>query len=301
MSILIERETSAGSAGARRATRDPAGRAAAGVEDPEVVEQAKRRRFTAEYKLRIVREADAFGKGDGDVAALLRREGLYSSQLSSWRRQRDEIAKVGMTSRKRGRKAKAEDPRVKELERENARLQRRLARVETMLEIQKKNLRTTGDPPESTRERRERLIVAAEELAGRIGQTAEACEALGVARSTLYRRRQPVTSKPKRRPRPHRALDETEREEVLGALHCERFVDKAPAQVWATLLDEGTYLCSIRTMYRILEEHGEVRERRNQRRHPNYTKPELLAEAPNQVWSWDITKLRGPVPAGNYD
>ncbi len=65
--------------------------------------------------------------------------------------------------------------------------------------------------------------------------------------------------------------------------------------MWATLLDEGTYLCSIRTMYRILEEHGEVRERRNQRRHPNYTKPELLAEAPNQVWSWDITKLRGPV------
>ena len=138
MSILIERETSAGSAGARRATRDPAGRDAAGVEDPEVREQAKRRRFSAEYKLRIVREADAFGKGDGDVAALLRREGLYSSQLSSWRRQRDEIAKVGMTSRKRGRKAKAEDPRVKELERENARLQRRLARVETMLEIQKK-------------------------------------------------------------------------------------------------------------------------------------------------------------------
>ena len=97
MSILIE--------------RDPAGRDAAGVEDPEVREQAKRRRFSAEYKLRIVREADAFGKGDGDVAALLRREGLYSSQLSSWRRQRDEIAKVEMTSRKRGRKAKAEDPR----------------------------------------------------------------------------------------------------------------------------------------------------------------------------------------------
>ena len=125
---------------------DPAGRDAAGVEDPEVREQAKRRRFSAEYKLRIVREADAFGKGDGDVAALLRREGLYSSQLSSWRRQRDEIAKVGMTSRKRGRKAKAEDPRVKELERENARLQRRLARVETMLEIQKKTSELLGIP-----------------------------------------------------------------------------------------------------------------------------------------------------------
>ena len=95
-------------------------------------EQAKRRRFTAEYKLRIVREADAC-KGDGDVAALLSREGLYSSHLSSWRRQRDEVAQEGLASRKRGRKAKAEDPRVKELERENARLQRRLARVETML------------------------------------------------------------------------------------------------------------------------------------------------------------------------
>ena len=293
MSILIERETSA--------RQEPVGR----LEIPPAAmrrgsripkwQQAKRRRFSAEYKLRIVREADAFGKGDGDVAALLRREGLYSSQLSSWRRQRDEIAKVGMTSRKRGRKAKAEDPRVKELERENARLQRSPGSGGDDAGDPKKNLRTTGDPPESTRERRERLIVAAEELAGRIGQTAEACEALGVARSTLHRRRQPVTPKPKRRPRPHRALDETEREEVLGALHCERFVDKAPAQVWATLLDEGTYLCSIRTMYRILEEHGEVRERRNQRRHPNYTKPELLAEAPNQVWSWDITKLRGPV------
>ncbi len=119
MSSLIERMTLAGSEGARRATGDPAGRARAGVPDPEVSEQAKRRRFTAEYKLRIVREADTC-KGDGDVAALLRREGLYSSQLSSWRRQRDEIAKAGLTSRKRGRKAKVEDPRVKELERENA-------------------------------------------------------------------------------------------------------------------------------------------------------------------------------------
>ena len=101
MSTLIERMTSAGSEGARRATGDLADRgAAAGVRDPEVSEKAKRRRFSAEYKLRIVREADAC-KGDGDVAALLRREGLYSSHLSSWRRQRDEIAKAGLTSRKR--------------------------------------------------------------------------------------------------------------------------------------------------------------------------------------------------------
>jgi putative transposase len=83
-------------------------------------------------------------------------------------------------------------------------------------------------------------------------------------------------------------------------LHSERFVDKAPAQAWAALLDEGIYYCSIRTMYRILAEHGEVRERRNQLRHPRYHKPELLAEAPNQVWSWAITKLRGPVKWSYY-
>jgi putative transposase len=80
----------------------------------------------------------------------------------------------------------------------------------------------------------------------------------------------------------------------------ERFVDKAPTEVYATLLDEGTYHCSVRTMYRILAEAGEVRERRNQARHPKYQAPELLATAPNQVWSWDITKLRGPVKWSYY-
>jgi putative transposase len=89
-------------------------------------------------------------------------------------------------------------------------------------------------------------------------------------------------------------LSEPERDEVLEVLHSERFVDQAPAQVAATLLDEDRYLCSVRTMYRILETNREVRERRNQRRHPVYEKPELLAMAPDQVWSWDITKLKGP-------
>jgi putative transposase len=86
-----------------------------------------------------------------------------------------------------------------------------------------------------------------------------------------------------------------EKQEVLDMLHTERFKDKAPQEVYATLLDEEQYLCSIRTMYRILEQHNEVKERRNQLRHPNYTKPELLATGPNKVWSWDITKLLGPV------
>jgi putative transposase len=82
---------------------------------------------------------------------------------------------------------------------------------------------------------------------------------------------------------------------VLAVLHSERFVDQAPAAVYATLLDEGRYLCSIRTMYRVLAEKEEVRERRRQLIHPRYEKPELLATGPNELWSWDITKLKGPV------
>ena len=81
---------------------------------------------------------------------------------------------------------------------------------------------------------------------------------------------------------------------MLQHLHSERFRDKAPTEVFATLLDEGVFLCSLSTMYRILAADGEVRERRDQLRHPQYKKPELLATAPNQVWSWDITKLLGP-------
>jgi putative transposase len=102
-------------------------------------------------------------------------------------------------------------------------------------------------------------------------------------------------SAPRRvRPKSARALDVAERQKVLNHLHSERFCDKAPAEVFATLLDEGVYLCSIRTMHRILAENGELKERRNQLRHPQYKKPELLATGPNQVWSWDITKLLGP-------
>jgi putative transposase len=97
------------------------------------------------------------------------------------------------------------------------------------------------------------------------------------------------------RPAPPRALTDGERQAVLTVLHSERFVDVAPKAVYATLLDEGRYLCSWRTMYRVLAGAAEVQERRNQLRHPAYTKPELLATGPNQVWSWDITKLLGPV------
>lgn len=125
------------------------------------------------------------------------------------------------------------------------------------------------------------------------GNVWEICDALGVSRASYYRWKRPRYG-PHRRRRVPRALSDTERAEVLDVLHDERFVDKSPGQVVATLLDEERYLCSERTMYRILESAKEIRERRDQRRHPSYAAPELLAERPNELWSWDITKLSGP-------
>ncbi len=131
------------------------------------------------------------------------------------------------------------------------------------------------------------------EMGPRLG-VVPTCAAMGIPRSTYYRHQQPRT-KQALRPTPTRALSQAEQQEVLAVLHDPQFVDEAPGHVYARLLDEGRYLCSERTMYRILADNAEVRERRNQLRHPVYRKPELLATGPNQVWSWDITKLLGPV------
>ena len=134
----------AGAEGGCRATGAPATGANGSVPDSAVSEKAKRR-FTAEYKLHILREVDQC-KASGEVGAILRREGLYSSNLTNWRRQRDNVTREGLGKQKRGPKAKPEDPRVKELERENARLKRRLQRAEAMLEIQKKPPSSWGSP-----------------------------------------------------------------------------------------------------------------------------------------------------------
>lgn len=139
------------------------------------------------------------------------------------------------------------------------------------------------------------MDAAVEELASLIGNRKRACEVLGRSRATHYRRRRPpLHGPPSPRPRSRRALAPLEADEVVAVLDCERFCDKAPAQVWATLLDEGTYLSSVSTMYRLLRERQQVRERRAQARRPALVKPELVATRPNQVWSWDITKLAGP-------
>jgi len=138
------------------------------------------------------------------------------------------------------------------------------------------------------------MMDAAETL-GKDVSLQSACQALGVSRATLYRRRcrgtedrqSPRSSSP-------RALSQAEQQEVRSQLNSDRFIDQAPREIYASLLDEGQYLCSVRTMYRLLSADSASKERRNQLRHPNYLKPELLATGPNQVWSWDITKLLGP-------
>ena len=141
------------------------------------------------------------------------------------------------------------------------------------------------------------MIEQTEALTQQMG-VVSACQALGLPRSSFYRARETETrlkAAETKAAQPARALGEAEKSTVRQLLNSERFQDLAPREVYATLLDEGQYLCHWRSMYRILEEHDEVRERRNQLRHPNHPKAELLATGPNQVWSWDITKLLGPV------
>ncbi len=136
-------------------------------------------------------------------------------------------------------------------------------------------------------------------LAPRIG-TRAACAASGVAQASWYRRHRASLAPPRPAPVPHRerrqprALAAAERQAILGVLHSARFADTAPAEAWAVLLDEGIYLGSVSTFYRVLREAGESRERRAQAAHPAAVKPELAAAGPNQVYSWDITKLHGP-------
>lgn len=136
----------------------------------------------------------------------------------------------------------------------------------------------------------------AQELGSDVGKKT-ACQALQIPRATFYRHLKPENIVCfEDRPKPPLALDEQEKQMVINTLHSDRFCGLSPYQVYAQLLDDGRYLCSISTMYRILKNvHGHVKERRRQVLHRRYQKPELLATGPNQVWSWDITKLKGPV------
>jgi len=145
MESMLEKGFAGETEGARRATGVPPAGPPAEVPDPAVEAKPKRRRFTAEYKLRVLREVER-AKGPGEAGAILRREGLYSSHLATWRRERDRVAKAGLAARQRGPQARVKDPRVQQLERENAKLRRQLQRVETLLEIQKKASELLGIP-----------------------------------------------------------------------------------------------------------------------------------------------------------
>jgi hypothetical protein len=228
----------------------------------EVTAKATWRRFILNYKRKIVREADGC-KTPGAVGTPLRREGLYSSHLTTRRAARE----LG---------ALAEPTAV---------MKRGPARRESPIRA------TSGSPDRDSKKHRgvavdagghrALLIATVTDVGLRLG-SARTCAALGVARATYYRGPRPQNAPPRRRPSP-RPLSDTERMAVLAVLHESRFEDLALAEVYATLLDEGRHLCSERTMYRVLAAQHEVRERRNQLRHPRYAAPELLARRPKRT------------------
>ena len=258
--------------------------------DPEVVAKPKRRQFTAQYRLRTLEEADRCTQ-PGEVGRLLRREGLYSSHLATWRKARRKGSLRELASKKRG----AKPGRTQPVGCEGARARSESGSPGTRVAHRAhdpgragKSCRAAGIEPRT----RNALLMAAQPLAEQVG-VVPACQALGVSRATFYRRQRLTPGHQQPRSTPARALCDSEREQVLDVLACPRFVDRAPAEVVATLLDEGHYLCSERTMYRILATNQPVRERRNQREHPQYAKPELVATAPNQTWSWGYHQTAG--------
>lgn len=143
------------------------------------------------------------------------------------------------------------------------------------------------------------------QTASKITGVSRATASVGWSRAYFYRLQKPPLvavpgGPPDSKPRQARSLSPAEEELVIDQLNSKRFLDCSPRAVWATLLDEGTYLCSWRTMYRLLTRNAPVKERRQLRRHPKYVRPELVATGPNQVWTWDITYLKGPIPGQFY-
>ena len=208
----------------------------------------KRRTFSTEYKIRILDEADSASAVPGGIGALLRREGLYSSHLTSWRRERANGIFQALKPRQRGHKSER-DPLVEEnekLHRQVGQLTEKLRKAEIIIDVQKKSGGAVGPSDSGSRPGRELLMAAVTELATTAGIQA-ACQALALPRASFYRKLRPYSSASPVSRRPSaRALGPQEKETVLACLHEERFQDRSLAAVYATLLDEGKYLCSIR-------------------------------------------------------
>ncbi len=268
------------------------------VADPEVLAKPTRRRFSAEYRLRIVEEADR-GREPGEIGRLLRREGRYSSHLSTWRKAPPPGGAAGPdAAQARSQAGAVPTPRRPSSPARGSggaagegaghgpyAILEVQGNVAGLLGFRLRDGKDCGWPPPS--------------LARPVGM-APAGRALGVSRAPFDRRRRPAPGHPQPRTTPARALSEEEQEQVLDRLASPRFVDRSPAEVVATRLDEGRYLGSERTRYRILSARQPVRERRNPRTHPRYAKPELVARAPNPVWSWDLTRLLGPKTGSSF-
>ena len=262
------------------------------VDETDPAVRPRRRTFTAEYKSQILAEYDSYPAGAEERGALLRREGLYTSHIAEWRRVRDAGVRHALTPKSKSRRDRAGAPAPAQ------RTTRGRARPdEDGARHRGKSTRALGAALRERGLRPQAEAVIAEHFADLEASTstARACELLGASRATHYRRRRPPVLGPRPpRPSPPNALGQAEREHIVSVLRSQEYCDLAPAQIWARLLDDATYLCSISTMYRILSSVGENRERRRQRTHPAKKKPELIARKPLQVWTWDISKLRGP-------
>jgi putative transposase len=267
----------------------------------------RRRAFTAAEK---IAHPHAYEQAceHGDGGAYLRREGSYSSLISEWRKQRDAGVLAGKRPGERVGRLTAEQAEIARLTRENARMSKRLSVTEAALDIMGKAHALLETLSESGFRRAAQEAMTDAYLGLIAGQvvTRRAAVLTGLVRSTAVRRRTAATARTpavSARPAgdPVNKLTVLERRRVLEVLNGDRFVDLAPLQIYAQLLDEGVYLCSVSTMYRVLGEHTLVAERRVVVRHPAKVCPELVATAPRQVYSWDITKLAGPVKGTYFD
>jgi putative transposase len=263
--------------------------------DPEVIAIARRRQFSGSEERRLLAEAERC-KDAGTLGAFLRREHIYSSMISGWRKQ------IGMANQAALAPKDGGQSRMPRHDRSSSWSATTLvcATSSNALSLSSTPKKTVRGPGAADGGRQERgcVMLAVAQLAPRVGLRS-ACQAFALNRGFVYRdraRRSVTASRraPQVRPRPPLALSSAEQDLLLGLLDSERFADVAPATVFATLLDEGRYHGSIRTMYRLLAAQHQTGERRRQRIHPLYAKPELLAIRPNEVWSWDITKLKGP-------
>lgn len=269
----------------------------------------RRRTFTPADKLtHLAAYEPACQTNDG--GAYLRREGLCSSLSSEWRKQRDAGVLAGTQAGTKVGKLTAEQAEIARLRRELDRTNKRLATTEVALEIMGKAhalLEQISESADTDEPHKEALTATHRELAAAGVTTRAATTLTSITLSTAARDKARRTESSSSLDaatecrEPAKRLTAAEREQVLTTLNGDRFVDQAPLEVYAQLLDEGTYLCSVSTIYRILRENAQVAERRRQARYPARVCPELVAAASRQVYTWVITKLPGPVKGVYYD